>query len=61
MVLVLARREDESIIIGDDIVITVLEIRDDMVRLGICAPIDVPVDRQEIAIRKQRQQELEDR
>ena len=46
--LVLSRHRDESIIIGDDIVITVVDIRGDKVRLGIQAPTQVPVHRQEI-------------
>jgi len=46
--LVLSRQRDESIIIGDNIVITVVDIRGDKVRLGIEAPKDVPVHRQEV-------------
>ncbi len=46
--LVLSRHRDESIIIGDDIVITVVDIRGDKVRLGIAAPIEVSVHRQEV-------------
>lgn len=46
--LVLSRRKDERIVIGKDITITVLEIRRDKVRLGIEAPSDVPVHRQEV-------------
>jgi carbon storage regulator len=46
--LVLSRHRDESIIIGDDIVVTVVDIRGDKVRLGIQAPTHVPVHRQEI-------------
>lgn len=46
--LVLSRHRDESIIIGDDIVITVVDIRGDKVRLGIDAPKEVPVHRQEV-------------
>jgi carbon storage regulator len=47
-VLVLSRRSHESIRIGDTIVITVLEVRGDHVRLGIDAPQDVEVHRQEV-------------
>jgi carbon storage regulator len=47
-VLVLSRRSHESIRIGDNIVITVLEVRGDHVRLGIDAPSDVEVHRQEV-------------
>ena len=46
--LVLSRHRDESIIIGDDIVVTIVDIRGDKVRLGINAPTDVPVHRQEV-------------
>ena len=46
--LVLSRQRDESIIIGDNIVITVVDIRGDKVRLGINAPTEVPVHRQEV-------------
>jgi carbon storage regulator len=46
--LVLSRHRDESIMIGDDIVITIVDIRGDKVRLGINAPSDVPVHRQEV-------------
>ncbi len=46
--LVLSRHRDESIMIGDDIVITVVDIRGDKVRLGIDAPQEIPVHRQEV-------------
>lgn len=46
--LVLSRHRDESIIIGDDIVITVVDIRGDKVRLGIEAPKTMPVHRSEV-------------
>jgi carbon storage regulator len=46
--LVLSRHRDESIMIGDDIVITIVDIRGDKVRLGIQAPTHVPVHRQEV-------------
>lgn len=46
--LVLSRKKNESIIINNDIVITIVEIRGDKVRLGIEAPKDVPVHRQEV-------------
>jgi carbon storage regulator len=47
-VLVLTRRTNESLIIGHDIVVTVLEIRGDTVRLGVRAPREVSVHREEI-------------
>lgn len=46
--LVLSRKRDERIVIGDNIVITVVEVRGDKVRLGIDAPSEVPVHRQEV-------------
>jgi carbon storage regulator len=46
--LVLSRQRDESIIIGDNIVITVVDVRGDKVRLGIDAPREVSVHRREI-------------
>jgi carbon storage regulator len=46
--LVLSRHRDESIMIGDNIVITVVDIRGDKVRLGIQAPTSVPVHREEV-------------
>jgi len=52
--LVLSRQSDETIIIGDNIRITIVEVRGDKVRIGIDAPRDVAVHRQEIydAIRR---------
>jgi carbon storage regulator len=46
--LVLSRHIDESIVIGDDIIVTVLDIRGDKIRLGISAPRSIRVDRSEI-------------
>ena len=46
--LVLSRRLGESITIGDDVIVTVLEVRGDVVRLGIEAPRSVRVHRQEV-------------
>lgn len=46
--LVLSRQRDESIVIGDNIVVTIVDIRGDKVRLGINAPTEIPVHRQEI-------------
>lgn len=54
--LVLSRQRDESIIIGDNIVITVVDIRGDKVRLGIQAPTEIPVHRQEVYEAIQREQ-----
>jgi len=46
--LVLSRQRDETIMIGDDIEITVVDIRGDKVRLGISAPSTIPVHRKEV-------------
>jgi carbon storage regulator len=46
--LVLSRQRDESIIIGDNIVVTIVDIRGDKVRLGIDAPTEIPVHRREV-------------
>jgi len=48
VMLVLSRRTDESMFIGDDIKITVLDIRGGQVRLGIIAPESVKVHREEV-------------
>ena len=59
--LVLSRKKNESIVINDDITIVVVEIRGDKVRLGIEAPKEVPVHRNEVyeAIRRNVQLEQE--
>ena len=46
--LVLTRRKNQSIVIGGDIVVTVLEVKGDQIRLGITAPRDVQVFREEL-------------
>ena len=46
--LVLSRHRDQSIMIGDDVVVTIVDIRGDKVRLGINAPTDIPVHRREV-------------
>ena len=51
--LVLSRKTDEMIVIGDEVKISILSIRGKHVRLGIEAPRDVSVDREEIHARKQ--------
>ena len=56
--LVLSRQRDETIMIGDDIEITVVDIRGDKVRLGITAPTRIAVHRKEVyeAIRRENEQ-----
>ena len=46
--LVLSRKKNESIVINENIVITVVEVRGDKVRLGIQAPREVPIHRSEV-------------
>jgi len=46
--LVLSRQRDESIMIGDDVEITIVDVRGDKVRLGITAPPEIPVHRKEV-------------
>jgi carbon storage regulator len=47
-VLILTRRVGESIVVGDDVTVTVFEVRGDAVRIGIDAPRSVQVHRQEV-------------
>ncbi len=57
--LILSRKRDEQIVICENIVVTVVDIRGDKVRLGIDAPVDIPVHRQEVfdaLQRKEKQQ-----
>ena len=56
--LVLSRQRDETIMIGDDIEITIVDIRGDKVRIGISAPTEIPVHRKEVyeAIRRENKQ-----
>lgn len=53
--LILTRRISESIIVGDDVKITVLGVKGNQVRLGIDAPKDVSVHREEIYMRIQNE------
>lgn len=59
--LVLSRKKDEAIIIRDDIKIVVIEVRGDKVRLGIEAPREISVHRQEVyeAIKKEKESSVE--
>ena len=56
--LVLSRQRDESIIIGDNVVVTIVDVRGDKVRLGIEAPREVSVHRREVyeAIQRENQE-----
>ena len=56
--LVLSRQRDESIIIGDNVVITIVDVRGDKVKLGIDAPREISVHRREVyeAIQRENRQ-----
>ncbi len=56
--LVLSRQRDETIMIGDDVEVTIVDIRGDKVRLGITAPRSIQVHRKEVydAIKRENQQ-----
>lgn len=56
--LALARNKDESVMIGDDVEITVLGVEGNTVKLGISAPGDVPVYRSELYVKVQREKHL---
>jgi carbon storage regulator len=56
--LVLSRQRDESIIIGDNIVVTIVDVRGDKVKLGIEAPQSVSVHRREVYEAIQRENQL---
>jgi carbon storage regulator len=59
--LVLSRQKDESIVIGDDVEITIVDVRGDKVRLGISAPKSISVHRKEIyeAIQREKAEKAE--
>ncbi|MGD0573318.1 MAG: carbon storage regulator CsrA [Sedimentisphaerales bacterium] len=56
--LVLSRQKDESIIIGDDVEVTIVDVRGDKVRLGITAPKEISVHRKEVyeAIQREKKE-----
>lgn len=58
--LVLSRQKDESIMIGDDVEITIVDVRGDKVRLGINAPRSVSVHRKEIYLAIQKEKETDE-
>ena len=53
--LVLTRRAGESLVIGNDVTVTVLEVRGDQVRIGIDAPKTVPIHREEVYVQVQQE------
>jgi carbon storage regulator len=55
--LVLSRQRDESIMIGDEVEITIVDVRGDKVRLGITAPKSIAVHRREVYDAIQREKE----
>jgi len=59
--LVLSRQKDESIVIGDDVEVTIVDVRGNKVRLGITAPKNISVHRREVyeAIRREKGQKKE--
>jgi carbon storage regulator len=57
-VIVIPRKQGESVVLGDDIILTVIEVRGDKVRLGIEHPKEVTVHRREIYEASLSQQEV---
>jgi carbon storage regulator len=57
--LVLSRQKDESIMIGDEVEVTIVDVRGDKVRLGITAPKEIPVHRKEVyeAIQREKSEQ----
>ena len=60
--LVLSRQRDESIMIGDEVEITIVDVRGDKVRLGINAPRSISVHRKEVyeAIQREKDEQKQD-
>jgi carbon storage regulator len=59
VMLILTRRVGETLVIGDDVTVTVLGVRGNQVRLGVNAPKDVAVHREEIYQRIQNEKDAE--
>lgn len=57
--LVLSRQKDESIMVGDEVEITIVDVRGDKVRLGITAPKAIPVHRKEVYLAIQREKQAQ--
>jgi carbon storage regulator len=55
--LVLSRKEGESVMIGTDVKVMILSVRKGIIRLGISAPRNVVIDREEVMIRKLAERE----
>lgn len=58
--LVLSRKKEQRILIGDDIEVTVLDIRGGKIRLGITCPAEIPVHRKEVFERIEREREAQE-
>ena len=60
--MVLSRQKDESIMIGDDVEITIVDVRGDKVRLGITAPREISVHRREVydAIKREKNEKKQE-
>lgn len=56
--LILTRRQGESLMVGDDVKVTVLQVRGNQVRIGIEAPKSMPVHREEIYHKVQKEMQL---
>ena len=59
--LILTRRVDETLMIGDDVTVTVLGVKGNQVRTGVNAPREIAVHREEIYLRIQRENEESDK